>query len=215
MANIIFDYDGTLHDTMVIYGLAFRKAYKYLVDCELVEEKHFEDDDIKKWLGYTSVDMWNNFLPNIDDSYKDKASKMIGEEMLELTSSGRANIYDGSIDTLKVLKNRGHKLIFLSNCKIKYMNTHRKTFGLDDVFDDFYCAEEYPNTPKYEIFNHIKKKYTGNFIIIGDRFHDMEIAEKHNLKSIACTYGYGTYDEIKNANYKIDSIYDILNIDIF
>ena len=29
--NIIFDYDGTLHNSIKIYGPAFRKAYEYLI----------------------------------------------------------------------------------------------------------------------------------------------------------------------------------------
>ena len=51
-----------------------------------------------------------------------------------------------------------------------------------------------------------------NFIVIGDRFVDIELAKRYNLFSIGCGYGYGNYNELKDADYIIDNFKDIISI---
>lgn len=207
--NIIFDYDGTLHNSIKIYGPAFRKAYEYLVKKGYAEEKIFQDNDISKWLGYNSIDMWDYFMPDLDREEKQKCSLIIGTAMIEYLKKGKAELYDGTIEVLNYLKHRGFRLIFLSNCKIQYMNEHKKKFKLDKYFTDFYCAEEFDFIPKYEIFKLIKKKYEGDFIIVGDRFVDIEMATVNNIYSIGCSYGFGNNNELKNATVIAKDIKDV------
>ncbi|MBC5625274.1 HAD family hydrolase [Clostridium sp. NSJ-49] len=210
--NIIFDYDGTLHNSIKIYGPAFRKAYEYLIKEGYAEEKVWEDKEISKWLGYSAKDMWNNFMPNLQEEVKKKCSSIIGNSMIEYLSQGNAELYDGTIELLKELQERGYNLIFLSNCKIKYMNEHNKLFKLDKYFNDFYCTEQFEFKPKYEIFNFIKEKYHGDFIVIGDRFVDIEIAKVHNLQSIGCLYGFGSYEELKEATFLAKEITELKDL---
>ncbi|MDV4149256.1 HAD-IA family hydrolase [Clostridium sp. AL.422] len=207
--NIIFDYDGTLHNSIKIYEPAFNKAYKYLVEKGYTEEKVFKDKDIKKWLGYNSIDMWNEFMPNLAREEKEKCSLIIGSAMIEYLNKGNAELYDGALEILNELKHRGYRLIFLSNCKVEYMNKHKKIFKLDNYFTDFYCAEQFDFIPKYKIFKLIKKKYEGDFIVVGDRFVDIEMATVNNVHSIGCSYGFGNNDELKNATVIAKDIKDI------
>ena len=71
MHSLIFDYDGTLHDSIKIYAPAFRQAYAYLVSLKLAEERTWTDGEISPWLGFSSRDMWNSFLPELPQFYKD------------------------------------------------------------------------------------------------------------------------------------------------
>lgn len=50
--TIFFDYDGTLHDSLRIYALAFKKAYAYLVEEGHTEPKEWSDKEISHWLGF-------------------------------------------------------------------------------------------------------------------------------------------------------------------
>ena len=63
--NIVFDYDGTLHETIRIYAPAFRMNYRILVEQGLAAPREFTDDEIGRWLGYTAADMWNAFAPQL------------------------------------------------------------------------------------------------------------------------------------------------------
>ena len=91
------------------------------------------------------------------------------------------------------------------------MERHKRVFGLDKYFDDFYCCEQYDFIPKYVIFRKIKPDYTGDFIVIGDRFHDIETATKNGLKSIGCGYGYGSLEELSAADIIVNSPKEIPN----
>jgi len=92
------------------------------------------------------------------------------------------------------------------------MNMHKEYFHLENYFADFCCSEQYDFIPKHVIFTTIKSRYNGDFVIIGDRFQDMEIANKHNLKSIGCSYGYGNTEELKTAT---NIILDIEQLNLY
>ena len=49
--TIIFDYDGTIHNTLGIYEPAFREAYQWLSEQNVVEEQKIETAQIAGWLG--------------------------------------------------------------------------------------------------------------------------------------------------------------------
>ena len=209
MANLIFDYDGTIHNSMKIYEPSFRKAYQWLVDNNYAQQRDFSFEDISYWLGFNSTDMWQKFQPNLDPDIKEKVRKLLGSYMNELAVNGNARLFEGAEDMLVELKNQGHTLIFLSNCRIRYMKMHSEIFRLDRFFDYFYCCEEYDFLPKYQIFRIISLQHTGEYIVIGDRFHDIETASENGLKSIGCAYGYGKPEELKNADIIVNDINQI------
>lgn len=204
--NLIFDYDGTLHDCIRIYEPSFMKAYEYLASKGLISPRSFTQDEISRWLGFTAKQMWDSFAPELSEEEKSFCGSLIGEEMVRLTMAGEARLYPGTLEVLQGLKNAGHKLYFLSNCKRKYMDAHRECFLLDQYFDGFYCAEDYSWRTKTEIYAIIKDKLMGKSAMIGDRRQDMEVALAHNILAVGCTYGYGGMDELREADYLIEDI---------
>ncbi len=209
MANLIFDYDGTIHNSMKTYAPAFRGTMKWLSDNGYIEKKEYSDSEISCWLGFNSTDMWSAFQPDLDPVIREKARIMLGEDMAARVERGEGELFEGAQEMLAQLKAEGHTLIFLSNCRVHYMERHKRVFALDRFFDFFYCCEEYDFIPKYEIFRRIKPYHKGDFIVIGDRFHDIETAVKNALRSIGCGYGYGTKEELSAADIIVDSPLEI------
>jgi phosphoglycolate phosphatase len=212
MTNLIFDYDGTLHNSIKIYAPAFRSAYASLVERGFAVPKEFSDQEISYWLGFTAEEMWRSFLPNLPDEERQKCSTLIGAEMLRLISNGTAELYPKAEQVLQSLQDKGYHLIFLSNCKRAYMEVHIQQFQLDRFFSAFYCSEDFCFIPKHEIFPTIQSDFSGDFIIIGDRFQDMDIAKAHKLQSIGCLYGYGTPAELESAAFLIEDLSDLLQL---
>ncbi|MBQ8961888.1 MAG: HAD hydrolase-like protein [Ruminococcus sp.] len=206
MADLIFDYDGTVHETLRIYEPAFRNTYGWLVENGYAQPKEISSEEIGHWLGYNSTDMWNSFMPGLDPEIKEKARIMLGEDMAERIESGQGALYPGAEEVLLGLREQGHTLIFLSNCRIHYMERHRRAFRLERFFHRFYCCEEFGFIPKYEIFRRFAPELPGPFIVIGDRFHDIETAAKNGLRSVGCGYGYGTKDELSAADIIINDV---------
>lgn len=209
MANIIFDYDGTLHNSMLTYAPAFRDTMKWLSDNGFIADRVYPDKEISYWLGFNSTDMWGQFHPELDKEIREKARKMLGENMAERLDRGEGALFTGCEDMLGTLKNAGHTLIFHSNCRVHYMERAKRLFHLEKWFSYFYCCEEYDFIPKHEIFRKFAPDHEGRFIVVGDRFHDIETAVQNGLKSIGCGYGYGSHEELSKADIIVERIEDI------
>ncbi|MDD2217703.1 MAG: HAD hydrolase-like protein [Eubacteriales bacterium] len=210
MANLIFDYDGTLHESLYIYAPSFRLGYSDLVRRGLAADIKFSDDGISQWLGFSVKDMWESFMPELPQHERALCGGIIGDEMIRLTLSGKAKLYPGAETVLRQLRDSGHNLIFLSNCKRSYMRVHHEYFKLGQYFSDFYCTEDFDFKPKWQIAESVLAKVSGQSIVIGDRLQDIEIALHNQLPSIGCAFGYCKQNELKNATIQVFSAEDIL-----
>ncbi|MBE6844531.1 MAG: HAD family hydrolase [Ruminococcus sp.] len=206
MANIILDFDGTIHDCAKIYVPAFRVGHKYLVDNNYLTFKEYSDKEVISYLGYSPKAMWEKFAPELDSKIQDEVTGIVYEEMKRLTKDGKSVLYNGAADALQALNDNGHRLFFLSNCARNYMELHRQAHHLDRFYTDFFCSEDFGYIPKPEIFKSIKEKYSGEYIIVGDRIFDLETALVHNLKSVGCTYGYCEPNELDRATVLIPDV---------
>lgn len=204
--NLIFDYDGTINNCLKTYRPAFYKAYSALVDEGIAKKRDFSDREISYWLGFTADEMWKSFMPSLSPEKREECKNIVGIEIERQLSLGNAEWYTNAASTLLSLRRDGHTLIFLSNCRTGYLKAHDRVFDLKKYFDAFYWSEQYGTLSKYEIFRRFKDRYSGGFIVIGDRFHDIETAVKNNLPSVGCSYGYGSPEELSEADILIDDI---------
>jgi phosphoglycolate phosphatase len=209
--TIFFDYDGTLHNSIKIYASAFKKAYDYLVEENLAEKRTWTDEEIGYWLGFNPKEMWESFMPDLEESKRQKCSKIIGSEMKTLIEQGKGQLYDGTLETLAYLKERGYRLVFISNCNTYYMNTHNKLFELHKYFENFVCSEEYKFIPKHEILTKIIDNYPQEMVIVGDRGKDIEAGIKNDIYTIGCSYGYAQSGELDEVDLLIDDITELKN----
>ena len=86
-------------------------------------------------------------------------------------------------------------MVFLSNCSRHYRDKVREKYHLEEYFDEFLCAEDFPGKTKGEIIEETKENFPPGVAVIGDRHHDMEGAKEHGLLPIFCTYGFGEKEE--------------------
>lgn len=203
--TIFFDFDGTLHDSMKLYGPALRKAYALLVDQGIVESRELPDKEICRWLGWQVEDMWTTFIPGIEEYTWRQASKMVGDTMRELLMRGEGALFPGVKGMLEDLHDDGYDLAFLSNCGRPYCDEYLREFGIDHLFAATYCAAEFDFIPKWEIYQRIASDNPYPHVMVGDRFHDMEVATKGGIPSIGCAYGYGDPSELEAATLVVDS----------
>ena len=82
--------------------------------------------------------MWDTFLPELDQRYKDQASAIVGDSMVRQIRKHRAVWYPGAEEMLTALKNRGYHLVILSNCKVAYRKAHWEEFRMERWFEQFY-----------------------------------------------------------------------------
>jgi len=207
--TVIFDWDGTLHDSFHIYKPAFLKSMSFLVKEGYIEHANYEDDIIKTYLGLNPKDMWASFTPKLPDHIKEEASAIISKSMTQSILNHEARLYEGALDTLKYLKDKGYHLVYLSNSKTYYMNLMDEVFDLCRYFDLMIASEMYQFMPKKMILERIKSTLQKPAIMIGDRFLDIETGMYNKFDTIGCLYGYGKQYELKDATYLISNIKDL------
>lgn len=209
---IIFDYDGTCYETLGLYGNAVRRAEKWVNSQGYFAAYHSEDYNLKKYLGMTAEDMWEDFLPGAPSEITKKASLIVQRNMILGIKDRASKLYDGMENLFDELKKKGHTLVVLSNCTTKYKETNWEEFGLSKWFSDFYCSEDYNGIPKEEIFKSIAQKYPGEYVIVGDRYSDMKVGYTHNFTTVACLYGYGNLRELEGASFHANSVEELKEI---
>lgn len=208
--TVFFDYDGTLHDSMRLYGPAFRQAYAWLVEGGHMPERELSDEWISRWLGWEVRKMWNAFAPELPEAVWREASLMIGREMDRLLEAGEGRLFDGIPVALDELRERGFELAFLSNCGEGYCERHRSAFGLDRWLGAYYCAGAYPGLAKWEIYQQAAREaHALPHVMVGDRFHDIEVAVRAGIPSVGCAYGFGAAGELESASVVVRSPADL------
>lgn len=207
--TMFFDYDGTLHNSIIIYYEAFIKAYSSLVENKLASPRQWRKEEISKWLGFNKKEMWGAFMPELSESVRDKCSQLIGDEMKSQIELGNPKLYEGTLETLQYLKSKDYDLVFLSNCGNNYMSAHKKLFKLDNYFKDFICSEEYGYIPKHEILGKVRSKYSDDMVIVGDRAQDIEAGKVNSIATIGCSYGFAAEGELNNSDMIIKDIRDL------
>lgn len=209
VATIVFDFDGTLHDSMYIYRIALRRGYELLVKQGKAPEREFSDEYIAGNIGMTAVDAWARMCPDLPWSVTQEAAERVGQVMDELIDDGTARLFPDVPGMLQELKDAGHTLVFLSNCRNAYRDAVRRAFGFDAWFDRYYTAEQFGGAPKEVIFETIRKEVDGPYIVVGDRDKDRLLAEAHQLPFIGCTYGYAAPGEFDGVTYLAQTPRDI------
>lgn len=197
--TVFFDYDGTLHNSMAIYGPAFRHAYAWLVAEGHMPPREFSDEWISQWLGFTTEAMWTTFAPELPEEIWRTAAALVGAEMDRRTTEGEAQLFEGVPEMLTELKRRGYELAFLSNCRTAYGVVHREMFGLDRWLSAYYSAEDFDDIPKWRIYQKVAHKHPYPQVVVGDRFHDLDVAARAGIPSVGCAYGFGREGELDQA----------------
>lgn len=206
--TVILDYDGTLHNSCVIYEPAFRKAMLEIESLGWIEHKEYTSEEIVHWVGFSATEMWMRFHPELSEEQRSYASNLIGRYMREAMENGMAELYRGTEEQLETIA-KEHSLIFLSNCDRKYMEAHKKIFGLDSWFDEFYCTGDYGFASKEQVFSEHICKENEIYVAVGDRIKDILLAQKSGIKSIGCLYGFGSKEELKDADILINDISEL------
>lgn len=210
-STILFDLDGTLSDSSqgiinsIIYAL------------EKYDVNDYDMSLLRKFLGPPLHESFEKFM-GFDKEKSLQAVKLYREYF---SSKGlfENEIYGGVSDLLQNLKENGKALIVATSKPQLFTDRIMEHFNLAKYFD-FIAGSNMDTTrsKKAEVIEYalsecnIKDK--SKVVMIGDRAEDMIGAQTVGVDSIGVEYGYGTFDELKNAGatYIVKTVGELKNL---
>ncbi len=121
---------------------------------------------------------------------------------------------------LKSLKELNFTLVVATSKPTVFSEKVLIHFNIDQYFDLVVGSNlDGTRTAKTEVIQYILDMHNGHklddFIMIGDKKHDIIGANNNGIDSIGVTYGYGSYEELTHSNptyivQSVDQLKDIL-----
>lgn len=133
-AGAIFDMDGLLFDTEILYN----KEWKKVADENglILEEKML--DEIRGTGGTVMYETINRYWPNID---AERLRKQIFENTKEILSKN-VPVKCGVLELLRYLKENGVKTAVASSSPMESIQNNLKVSGLESYFDTIVSGEQ-------------------------------------------------------------------------
>ncbi len=193
---LLFDLDGTLTDPAE--GITNSVAYalnKFGIE---VEDKK----TLYKFIGPPLVDAFSEYYGfSKEDSEKATAYY---RETFRVKGLYENRVYDGVIEMLEALKNKGKKLIIATSKPEEFTLRILEHFDLLKYFD-FVAAATFDATRNSKdkvityALEHLNPNSLKKVVMIGDRHHDIDGAKVNGIDSIGVLWGFGSREELEKA----------------
>jgi len=202
--NLIFDFDGTLADTLAFTINAASEINRslYLLSDEKIDFEKFRSTDTIEFFKDLEIPTYK--LLFFLYKYQRKQSREID----------KVQVFQGLPEVLKNLKKNGVGLGIATSNSTKNVKLFLKNNNLD-MFDFIYSSIDYFH--KNRIIERAIKKYgmeKENVIYVGDEIRDIKAAKEAGIKVASVTWGYNFENVL--SKYKPDFIInrpeDLLNL---
>ncbi len=203
---VLFDFDGTIADTMLTLITGYNKLVAKTLNCKLVDTSLIEE--YKKWtpralmkehritvLKLPVLAYWlRRYLRNHFDE---------------------VNMFTDVDQVIKKLKDDGFKLGILTSNSRRNVKTFLSSRSLLPYFDYIYSSKKL--TGKDQVFKKMQSVHDldiNNVIYIGDEVRDIEFVRKIGIPIIAVTWGLGNRELLSShqPDFMIDDPKEILPI---
>jgi phosphoglycolate phosphatase len=193
---ILFDLDGTLTDPKV----GITKSVQYALEKMDILEP--DTDKLEPFIGPPLQVSFAKYY-GFDEKQSKRAIDFYRERFKEKGMFENV-LYPNIPLLLASLKESGYVLVVATSKPTVFAEKIIKYFELEKYFQHIVGSNlDGTRSSKTEIIQHILDKYTNyehrEFIMIGDRKHDIIGAKNTGIDSIGVTYGYGSPEEIKYA----------------
>ena len=193
---ILFDLDGTLSDS----ASGITRSVAYALERFGIREKA---EDLGYFVGPPLIDAFREKY-NMTAEQADDAVKFF-RERFSLKGILENEPYDGVKELLEKLYNAGKKIILATSKPEKFAREIIERYGFTKYFTFVggACMDEKTRMHKDEVIAYCLGqcgiKDASDFIMVGDRSHDVEGAKKFGIPTAGVLYGYGSKDELINA----------------
>ena len=203
---VLFDLDGTVADTNELVFTSFKELFKKM-------GMEVEDEVIYSFFGEP--------LMNSLKKYSDQPEELVGHfrDFNEKVHDEMIKPFDGVIETLEGLKERGIKLGIVTSKRAFMAKKSLETLDLAKHFSVVVTPEDTRKHKPYpepllkacELLGGIDPK---NTMMVGDATYDVLCGNKAGAKTVAVKYSMISHDVLRAAgpDYMVDNLTEILKI---
>ncbi|WP_419394129.1 HAD family hydrolase [Cytobacillus praedii] len=209
---ILFDLDRTLSDPK----MGITKSVQYALQKMDIDEPNI--DKLECFIGPPLQVSFAEYY-DFDEKNTQRAIDYYRERFKD-KGMYENELYSDIPLLLKSLKEQQYTLVVATSKPTIFSEQILKYFKIDQYFELVVGSNlDGTRTSKTEIIQYILNKYhehrLDDFIMIGDRKHDIIGANNTGIDSIGVTYGYGSFKELSDSNpthivNSVDEIKDIL-----
>jgi phosphoglycolate phosphatase len=182
---VIFDVDGTLHDTFAWWAPIIRAGVARYAEQQGLEIEMPSVREAEAVVGMKDAGVWAPFLPEgHKDKWNDLRSVVLPMEIEEI-SRGVDYLFAGIRQMLPHLRSIGVKVALASNCRSEYMGAMMEGQGLRDLSDWQFCLDSEGVECKTDMLARAQEAAGAKKVVmVGDREPDHEAAVAHGFPFI-------------------------------
>ncbi len=204
MKNIIFDWSGVVRDTVTSQLWIVNKIFEtYGVGNITIEE--FRENWEQPYILF-----YQKYLPK--DYVEEERAKLYREAVFN-ADCPKSTAFPGMVEFVQKCKNRGMFLAIISSDLPETLLLEVKEWGLDGVFNEIITDAD-------DKLKAVQKIITDNSLtleetcFIGDSNHEIDVAQKTGIKSVAVTWGFTSEQKLKakNPDYVANTVEELEGI---
>lgn len=205
---VLFDLDGTLSDPKV----GITKSVQYaLQKIGIVEE------NLNKLETFIGPPLQVSFreIYGLDDVRIQQAIAYYRERFIQI-GLYENNLYENIFSLLEYLQKEGYQLAIATSKPTVFAEQILQYFNIEHFFELVAGSNlDGTRSVKGEVITfareHFNEANIDQFIMIGDRKYDIVGAHENQMDSIGVTYGYGSLDELTDAQatYIVENVNEL------
>jgi phosphoglycolate phosphatase len=204
---VLFDLDGTLVDSLEDLTDAVNHTRSAFSLPRLAK------DAVRLKVGKGARNLVQQVIPEVTAADIDRALGMF-LEFNKQHIADKSRLYPGIAAILHELATRDIKMAVISNKNEDLSTLILQALGINDLFESICGGDTYPERkPSPLPLLNIAAKLgiaPNECVMVGDSINDIQAGNQANIASIACTWGYGSSDELIGADTLAHSPQELL-----
>ncbi len=185
---VIFDFDGTLADTISL-GITLLNSYSEKFGYKKLDLEKNKGLSALQLMSVAQISFWK--LPYIVWFFKKKLAE----------NGGQIKMISGVEKMLGELKNSGFKMGILTSNSLQTVQAFLKKYGIESYFS--YIKTDVPLFGKKRALNKARRQLKSDFIYVGDELRDVEACRKTGIPVVSVSWGFNSFDILEQNNPKM------------
>ena len=183
---LIFDWDGTLVDSIGRIVVSLRQA------AEICDLPQLSEERLKGIIGLGMIEAIDSLYPDLRASAQvDRFRQAYGEHYMALENQPSA-LFPGVFEALESFRADGYQLAVATGKSRRGLHKVLEGRGWLEYFDVTRCADETASKPDplmlHEILQHCRKR-PEQALMVGDSLFDLQMARRADVHSVAVGHG--------------------------